>query len=59
MIILVLNVLAIAGLAIAGFGIFMIAQAVSRNDPARAGVMLTAIGVVIAAVFFILGAGVV
>ncbi len=59
MIILVLNVLAIAGLAIAGFGIFMIAQAVSRNDPARVGVMLTAIGVVIAAVFFILGAGVV
>jgi regulator of protease activity HflC (stomatin/prohibitin superfamily) len=59
MIILILNVLAIAGLAIAGFGVFMIAQAVSRNDPARAGVVLTAVGVVIAAVFFVLGAGVV
>ncbi len=59
MIILMLNVLAIAGLAVAGFGVFMIAQAVSRNDPARAGVVLTVIGVVIAAVFFVLGAGVV
>ena len=59
MIIMFLNVLAIAGLAIAGFGVFMIAQAVSRNDPARAGVVLTAIGVLIAAAFFVLGAGVV
>lgn len=59
MIILMLNVLAIAGLAIAGFGVFMIAQAVSRNDSARLGVTLTIIGVVLAAVFFILGAGVV
>ncbi|MBP8973887.1 MAG: prohibitin family protein [Anaerolineae bacterium] len=59
MIILVLNVLAIAGLAIAGFGVFMIAQAVSRNDPTRAGITLTVIGVVIAAVFFMLGSGVV
>lgn len=59
MIILVLNVLSIAGLAIAGFGVFMIAQAISRGDNARLGVMLTAIGVAIAVVFFVLGSGVI
>ena len=59
MISLGLSMLAIAGLAIAGFGIFIIAQAVSRNEPARAGAMITLVGVVLAIVFFIMGAGVV
>lgn len=56
---LVLSVLALAGLTIAGFGIFMIAQAVSRNEPARVGAVVTAIGVVVAALFFIMSAGVI
>lgn len=56
---MILNVIGIAGLAIAGFGVFMAAQAVSRNEPARGGVALTVIGVVIAAVFFIMSAGVI
>lgn len=59
MIELALNVVAIAGLAIAGFGVFMAAQAVSRNDSARGGVVITVIGVLIAVVFFVMGAGVV
>ncbi len=59
MIELALNVVAIAGLAVAGFGVFMAAQAVSRNDTVRGGVVITAIGVVIAIVFFVLSAGVV
>lgn len=52
-----LNVIAIAGLAIAGFGLFMILQAMQRNENVRGGVSLTAIGVVIAVVFFIIGTG--
>lgn len=56
---LLLNFAAIAGLVVAGFGVFMAAQAVSRNDPARGGVMMTIAGLVIAVLFFIMGAGVV
>jgi regulator of protease activity HflC (stomatin/prohibitin superfamily) len=56
---LVLSLVAIAGLAIAGFGVFMAAQAVSRNDSVRGGVLITAIGVVVAVIFFAMGAGVV
>ncbi|MBI5958459.1 MAG: prohibitin family protein [Chloroflexi bacterium] len=55
----ILSLFAIGGLAIAGFGVFMMAQAISRNNPARAGALITAIGVVIAIVFFTMGAGVV
>jgi regulator of protease activity HflC (stomatin/prohibitin superfamily) len=55
----VLNIAAILGLAIAGFGVFVIVQAISRNDSARGGVLLTLIGLVIAIVFFIMSAGVV
>ncbi len=56
---LFLSLLAIAGLAIAGFGVFLITQAVSRRDPVRSGVMLTAVGLVIAVIFFIMSAGIV
>jgi prohibitin 2 len=56
---LVLSLLAIAGLAVAGFGVFLITQAVSRRDSTRPGVLLTAVGLVIAAIFFIMSAGVV
>ncbi len=56
---LFLNMVAIAGLAIAGFGVFMAAQAVSRNDSVRGGVVVVVIGLLIAAVFFVLGAGVI
>ena len=59
MINLILSVLALAGLAIAGFGVFMIVQAIGRNQPARSGALLTAVGVIIAVVFFILSAGLV
>lgn len=59
MISLILNFVAIAGLVLAGFGVFMAAQAVSRNDPARGGVLITIVGLVIAVLFFIMGAGVV
>ena len=59
MIELIMSVFALAGLATAGFGIFMIAQNVSRNESARAGVMLTIIGAVAAVVFFLMSAGVV
>lgn len=56
---LILNLVAIGGLAVAGFGIFMAAQAVARNDRVRSGVVITAIGVIVAAVFFIMSAGVI
>lgn len=56
---LVLSTLAIAGLAIAGFGVFMAAQAVSRNDSARPGLVVAVVGVIIAALFFVMGAGVI
>jgi regulator of protease activity HflC (stomatin/prohibitin superfamily) len=59
MISLVLNFAAIAGLVLAGFGVFMAAQAVSRNDNARGGVLLTIVGLVVAVLFFIMSAGVV
>jgi prohibitin 2 len=59
MISLVLSLLAIGGLAIAGFGVFLITQAVQRRDTTRGGVLLTAVGLVIAAIFFVMGAGVV
>jgi regulator of protease activity HflC (stomatin/prohibitin superfamily) len=59
MINLVLSVLAIGGLAIMGFGVFMIVQAMSRNDSVRSGVMLTVVGLVIAVLFFIVGMGLV
>jgi prohibitin 2 len=41
MISFVLSILAIAGLAIAGFGVFMITQAVQRRDSSRSGILLT------------------
>jgi len=59
MISLVLNMLAIAGLALAGFGVFMISQMVSRNEPARSGALITVVGLVIAILFFVMGAGVI
>lgn len=59
MISLVFSVLGIAGLAAMGFGIFMIVQAVQNRDQVRPGVILTAIGLALAAVFFIMSAGVV
>jgi regulator of protease activity HflC (stomatin/prohibitin superfamily) len=59
MISLFLSMIAIAGLALGGFGIFMIIQAVSRNDSARSGVLVTIVGVLIAVVFFVAGSGVV
>ena len=54
-----LSMLAIAGLAIAGFGVFMAVQAVSRNESARGGAVVTVVGVVVAVLFFVVGAGVV
>lgn len=59
MIELTLSLLAIAGLATAGFGVFMIAQNISRNQSVRGGVLLTAVGLVVALVFFIMSSGVV
>jgi hypothetical protein len=56
---LTLSLVAIGGLAVAGFGVFIIAQAVSRNEPARTGVLVTVAGLVVAIVFFIIGAGLV
>ena len=35
-----LNIVGIAGLAIAGFGVFLITQAVTRNDSVRGGALL-------------------
>jgi len=57
MINIVFNVLALAGLAIAGFGGFMIIQLLSRNASIRGGVLITIVGLVLAIVFFIMGAG--
>jgi regulator of protease activity HflC (stomatin/prohibitin superfamily) len=55
----VFSIIALAGLAIAGFGIFLIVQAVQRNEPARVGALLAVIGVVVAIVFFVMNAGLV
>ncbi|HML24606.1 MAG TPA: prohibitin family protein [Aggregatilinea sp.] len=55
----VLSVVAIAGLALAGFGVFMIVQALQRNQNARSGAVLTVIGVLVAVVFFVLNSGLV
>ncbi|MBN1965902.1 MAG: prohibitin family protein [Anaerolineae bacterium] len=54
---LTLSVIALAGLVLAGFGIFMIFQAVSRNEPARIGALLTIAGLLIAILFFVINAG--
>jgi len=59
MIELIFSLIAIAGLAIAGFGVFLILQAVSRNQRTRTGVMVTVFGILIAILFFIIGAGLV
>jgi len=59
MISMVLSIIAFAGLVIAGFGVFVIAQNISRREPARLGVLITVVGIVIAALFFIMGAGVI
>lgn len=56
---LFLSVIALAGLAAAGFGVFLAAQNISRNEPARVGVLLTIGGVIVAVVFFVMTAGVV
>ncbi len=55
----VLSVIAIAGLALAGFGVFIIVQAIQRNQTARSGVLLTVVGVLVAIVFFVLNTGLV
>lgn len=52
-----LSVIAIAGLAIAGFGVFIILQALQRNENVRSGVLLTLVGVIIAVVFLVIGSG--
>ncbi|NDJ78103.1 MAG: prohibitin family protein [Chloroflexi bacterium] len=52
-------IIALAGLAGMGFGIFLIVQAVQNNDPARQGVTITIIGSAVAIVFFPLSAGIV
>jgi len=44
MINVVFSVLALAGLAIAGFGGFMIVQMLSRNASIRGGVLITEVG---------------
>ncbi len=54
-----LEMLAFVGLVIAGFGLFVAAQAVSRNHSARGGIVMMVIGVVIAGIFFVMSAGVV
>lgn len=59
MINVVFSVLALAGLAIAGFGGFMIIQMLSRNASIRGGVLITVIGLILAIVFFVIGAGVI
>jgi len=59
MINVIFNILALAGLAIAGFGGFLIIQYLSRNAPIRGGVLITAVGLIIAIVFFIIGAGII
>ncbi|HMM27883.1 MAG: prohibitin family protein [Chloroflexota bacterium] len=59
MINVVFSVLALAGLAIAGFGGFMIVQMLSRNASIRGGVLITVVGLILAIVFFVIGAGVI
>lgn len=59
MINVIFNILALAGLAIAGFGGFLIVQYLSRNAPIRGGVLITAVGLIVAIVFFAIGAGVI
>lgn len=59
MINVVFSVLALAGLAIAGFGGFMIIQLLSRNSSIRGGVLITVVGLILAIVFFVIGAGVI
>ncbi len=55
----VLEMLGLAGLVIAGFGLFVAAQAISRNHSARGGIAIMVVGVLVAAVFFAMSAGVV
>jgi len=59
MINVIFSVLALAGLTIAGFGGFMIIQTLSRSGSIRGGVLLTVVGLIIAIVFFVIGAGVI
>lgn len=59
MINVVFSVLALAGLAIAGFGGFMIVQMLSRNASICGGVLITVVGLILAIVFFVIGAGVI
>lgn len=59
MINVIFSVLALAGLAIAGFGGFMIVQMLSRNASIRGGVLITVVGLILAIVFFVIGAGVI
>ena len=56
---LVFSVIAIAGLAGMGFGIFMIAQAIQNRESARQGILVTVVGLVVAVIFFIVSAGIV
>ncbi len=56
---LVLSVIAIAGLALMGFGVFLVIQAVQRNGSVRPGVLLAAVGLIIAVLFFTMNAGLV
>lgn len=56
---LVMSVIAIAGLFLAGFGVFLVIQAVQRNTSVRGGVLLTIVGLVIAVLFFTMNAGLV
>jgi len=55
----ILEMASVIGLVIAGFGLFMAAQAVSRNHSARGGIAVMAVGVIVAAIFFTMSAGVV
>ncbi len=54
-----LDMMAVVGLVLAGFGLFVAAQAVSRDRSARGGIVLMAIGALVALVFFAMSAGVV
>jgi regulator of protease activity HflC (stomatin/prohibitin superfamily) len=55
----VLTVIAIAGLAMMGLGIFVIINSITRDKPVRGGVVLVIIGFVIAAIFFTMDSGIV
>ncbi len=59
MISLLLTLIALAGLAAAGFGVFLVVQAVQRDRPARGGALLTIVGLLAAVLFFVMSAGVV